>query len=248
MLRVSFWDSESVGRLSFGARLLFQCAWNYCDDEGYIKWNPGYLRGCAFRFDDHITMSDVKKFMAEIEAEGMVRSYVPKGEVNTYGECPNFLKYQTINHPSKSKLPKPEPDDYSCSPTVDVPEGSFPNDVKLRQRKIKKTTYTDDFEKFWNAYPNRKAKLAAFKAWQKIDPSLHETIMEKLVLHCKSQAWLKDGGQFVPHASTWLTQERWEDEINDDLQRPENSNGQNRKSSRQFEQAESGKFDDDFTD
>ena len=28
-----------------------------------------------------------------------------------------------------------------------------------------------------------------------------------------STDWTKDGGQFIPHASTWLNGKRWEDEL-----------------------------------
>jgi hypothetical protein len=33
--------------------------------------------------------------------------------------------------------------------------------------------------------------------------------------------WLKDGGQFVPHPSTWLNQGRWQDEPRDQPQMSE---------------------------
>ena len=29
----------------------------------------------------------------------------------------------------------------------------------------------------------------------------------------KSHDWTKDGGQFIPHAATWLNGKRWEDEL-----------------------------------
>jgi len=28
-----------------------------------------------------------------------------------------------------------------------------------------------------------------------------------------SQQWVKDNGQFIPHAATWLNQERWQDVV-----------------------------------
>ena len=29
----------------------------------------------------------------------------------------------------------------------------------------------------------------------------------------KRRQWIKDGGNFIPHAATWLNQQRWEDEL-----------------------------------
>lgn len=40
-----------------------------------------------------------------------------------------------------------------------------------------------------------------------------EVLLKALEEQKKSLQWTKDGGQFVPHPTTWLNQERWEDEI-----------------------------------
>jgi DNA replication protein DnaC len=37
--------------------------------------------------------------------------------------------------------------------------------------------------------------------------------MNSLNKYKKSPQWTKDGGQFIPHAATWLNQERWNDEL-----------------------------------
>lgn len=90
-------------------------------------------------------------------------------------------------------------------------------------KKLRKQTDTDKdkdntltlFEVFWSAYPKKKNKGQAEKSWVKINPSqeLFEYIMAKLSLLKKSMDWLKDGGQFIPHPSTWLNAKGWDDEI-----------------------------------
>lgn len=52
------------------------------------------------------------------------------------------------------------------------------------------------------------------KAWRKIKPDLllQTQIMDAVMTQKHSEQWVKDGGQFIPHASTWLNQRRWEDE------------------------------------
>lgn len=67
------------------------------------------------------------------------------------------------------------------------------------------------FEAFWSEYPVKKAREDASKAWVKIDPSLHATIMSALSRALFSKDWTKDGGQFIPHPATWLNGRRWED-------------------------------------
>lgn len=73
----------------------------------------------------------------------------------------------------------------------------------------------ETFDKFWQAYPNRKAKANALKAWNKIKPdsSLLAKILESLEVAKSSDGWKKDGGKFIPHPATWLNGKRWEDEV-----------------------------------
>ena len=70
------------------------------------------------------------------------------------------------------------------------------------------------FEKFWELYPKKIAKGAALKAWQKIAPAngLCETILNQVRAAMLTDQWQRDGGQYIPHPSTWLNQSRWEDD------------------------------------
>lgn len=71
------------------------------------------------------------------------------------------------------------------------------------------------FERWWHVYPRKVGKDAARKAWRKRRPSeaLTEEMIEAVERQKLSPAWTKDGGQFIPHPSTWLNQGRWEDEV-----------------------------------
>lgn len=73
----------------------------------------------------------------------------------------------------------------------------------------------ESFEAFWKAYPKKIGKGAAEKAWKKIPSreAAFETIRGAVAAQVRSEQWLKDGGQFIPHPATWLNQRRWEDEI-----------------------------------
>jgi hypothetical protein len=70
------------------------------------------------------------------------------------------------------------------------------------------------FDVFWKSYPRKTAKQAAAKAWRKLGPpvDLQARIQAAVAVHALSDQWAKDGGQFIPHAATWLNQRRWEDE------------------------------------
>lgn len=72
----------------------------------------------------------------------------------------------------------------------------------------------DDFETFWNCYPRKIGKKAARKAWQKAtDKPCLAALLEALDQQKRSEQWLKEGGQFIPHPTTWLNQGRWDDVV-----------------------------------
>lgn len=71
------------------------------------------------------------------------------------------------------------------------------------------------FAKFWAAYPRKTDKLKAAKAWAKLTPDelLLQRMLEAIATQKQSEQWLRDGGQYIPHPTTWLNGRRWEDEI-----------------------------------
>lgn len=70
------------------------------------------------------------------------------------------------------------------------------------------------FAEFWEAYPLRKSKATAEKAWTRIKPddSLAARILEAVAAAKKSTDWTKEGGRFIPYPASWLNARGWEDE------------------------------------
>ena len=69
------------------------------------------------------------------------------------------------------------------------------------------------FGRFWRCYPRREAKKDAMKAWQQVNGDEHlPEILAALDWQCRSEQWLKNGGQFVPLPGSYLRGERWTDE------------------------------------
>jgi hypothetical protein len=73
---------------------------------------------------------------------------------------------------------------------------------------------TEGFNQFWEAYPKKVGRGLAVKLWDKLRPSddTLKTILAAIEQQKQSEQWKKDGGQFIPHPSTWLGQERWTDQ------------------------------------
>jgi hypothetical protein len=75
------------------------------------------------------------------------------------------------------------------------------------------TAYSKRFLLFWETYPRKVGKKAAFNAWQraKINGKIDD-ILKAVETQKTSEQWTKEGGQFIPNPATWLNQGRWEDE------------------------------------
>lgn len=85
---------------------------------------------------------------------------------------------------------------------------------------VAKTSGADDWSEafdldFWPAYPRKVCKFASRKAWNRIRPHTQAHLDEIWRGLERWLAYWSDRGtesDFIPHASTWINQHRWEDE------------------------------------
>lgn len=70
-----------------------------------------------------------------------------------------------------------------------------------------------DFNFFWTIYPKKKGKKEALKAYLKARKKASRDELLEALREVKSKEWKSKELQYVPHASTWLNQERWNDEV-----------------------------------
>jgi len=70
------------------------------------------------------------------------------------------------------------------------------------------------FDAFWSVYPRRVGRKKALERWRKIKPSemLFKKILAAVEAAKLTEQWQKNNGQYIPHPTSWLTQERWDDE------------------------------------
>lgn len=84
-------------------------------------------------------------------------------------------------------------------------------------------TINKTFEGFWEKYPRKVSKKKALVAWIRIKPD--ETTVTKILTaleaYKKTPQWTKDNGAFIPHPTTWLNGERWNDELGIALEKQE---------------------------
>lgn len=91
----------------------------------------------------------------------------------------------------------------------------LPNGNVSARNQVEVISYEETaFNEFWSAYPKKVNKKGCYKAFCKIKNLKEEMplIMNALERFKNSKGWQKDNGQFIPHPTTWINQERWRDE------------------------------------
>lgn len=119
--------------------------------------------------------------------------------------------HKTIDNIPSNIPPSIPPQGEVCAPSGgDEPTKS----TRIHRQKAGDPVMDARFDRFWDAYPLRVAKQAARKAFAKLAPddARLSVMLEALERQRGSPEWTKDGGRYVPHASTWLNGARWEDE------------------------------------
>lgn len=92
------------------------------------------------------------------------------------------------------------------------PDGKLTKNYELgTNNQPKKDATHPGFDEFWNSYPKKTAKAEAMKSWIKAKPEI-ANVLQTLQWQKRSESWTKDNGQYVPHASTYLNQRRFEDQ------------------------------------
>lgn len=88
----------------------------------------------------------------------------------------------------------------------------------LRQTLLPETTSeitsetTTPFEAFWDIYPRKVGRKLAKIVWWKLTEEEKTSAIKGLRLWKQAEQWQREDGKYVPYASTFLQQRRWEDE------------------------------------
>lgn len=106
---------KEIAALSISARYFYILCWCQMDDtNGVLPYDVFMLKSQIFPGDN----VDVEPLIAELVAESRLKIFESDGKKWLW--CPNLLKHQTINHPSKRKYPDPPKElrEYSRSSKV----------------------------------------------------------------------------------------------------------------------------------
>jgi hypothetical protein len=92
-------------------------------------------------------------------------------------------------------------------------KGQHLNNVNKKNKEKELDQNKTNFDLFWKNYPRKVAKKKAIQIWNSLNlgNGPFQKIMNSLENYKRTEQW-QDVTK-IPHPTTWLNQERWEDEI-----------------------------------
>jgi len=150
-----------------------------------------------------ISRGALNKHLDIIEMAGWISRDRGDSKTNTryYIKFPKFVEVELLGSSR---------DELGSSPD----ELGVVHEVNTNKQSNKQTNnYSVQFEEFWKLYPRKLAKKKAEESFKK---AVKVVDSKDIIAGLKKYltVWAGKEHDFIPHASTWLNQHRWEDEIN----------------------------------
>lgn len=159
-------------------------------EKGLIEKTDIYKNGVKFVEYNVTDLNTVQQSLTGYATkfnEGMQQSLI----VGMQQSLPNNISLNNINNNKDNIIENPLP-------------------LNAKVVNFEETAFTQ----FWSAYPkkiNKQGTLRAFKKIKNLDTEL-PSILDAIERFKNSKSWQKDNGQFIPHPTTFINQERWKDE------------------------------------
>ena len=237
-INAEFWTDPKIDRLSPLARYLFL----YCITNPHSHMSGIYpVRLSLMQEETALTSVQFKTAFTELLKEQVIHyqtdekmlwvtnmlSYQASGQQVWKGVAyhlrrlhhstliPLFLKRYPEIRPSLEQIgyqyPSDRVGDRGSSKDYPVPI----SDLLIPLKKGRESERGGEgFEAFWQVYPRKIGKGAARKVWMKLKPDsgFIEQICQQVQSACQTDQWQREGGKYIPHPATWLSQSRWEDD------------------------------------
>lgn len=154
---------------------------------------------------------DFERALAVMHDVGLVARYVVEERI--YLQVNDFDVHQPNLH-KRLKSAFPENPGASGSYRPNLTESNLTESKGTEPNRASHVVpEPSPFEAFWAAYPKKKAKDDAQRAWDKRRP---DAALLALMLHAldsqrRSPDWLRESGRFIPFPATWLNRGQWTD-------------------------------------
>lgn len=218
-IKPGFFTNDVLGELPPLARLLFAGIWTLCDRAGRVEDRPKKIKAEVLPYDSCdadplLQMLSEKGFITRYEVGGVRVIQVVAWEKHqnphikeAESTLPAQVKHgaRTVQEPCKEQ-PLPER------------AGLIPDSGYLIPDSIEPPKPPADaggsFERFWAEWPAHPRKVARAQCQAKWKTrgceAIADQVIEAVEAAKRSEAWAKDGGEFIPSPLVWLNQSRWE--------------------------------------
>lgn len=188
------------------AKLLYGEITALCSKEGRCWAGNAYFSNLY-----GVSKVSISKWVRQLVDAGFIQSEIQYAE----GSKQILNRYITlINKGSKEKFstPKRKVNDPIKEKCKDINTVNTTTNITINNNV--------HFDAFWSAYPVKKGKLAARKAWDKLKLSddVIKLIAENMKVRMDAGEW--EDKQYVPHPATFLNGRRWEDEVSPVTKKP----------------------------
>lgn len=227
-IRPGFFKNEDLVGLPFETRLLFIGLWCLADRDGRLEDRPLRIKLEIFPGDN----VDIESNLTLLAQRGFIRRYQLDG--SRYIAIPKFSQHQRI-HPKENPSVIPEPGISPADPGNPIPAGfscsvpsvpsvpSVSSEISLTPSPQSSGNGSSrprfDLEAIYAVYPRKRGKASGLKALESRvrDAETYRRVLraaEMFAKECKRKGTESD---YIPHFSTWIHQQRWEDysDVND---------------------------------
>ncbi len=187
--------------LTPNAKLLYGEITALCNEKGYCWATNGYFAELY-----SVSKVSISKWIGSLKDAGYVSIEMEQDRgtkqiLNRYIRLLNGGIKEKLNTPQR-KVKDPIKEKFKDNNTVNTTSNITVNNI-------------DHFESFWTVYPRKVGKAQAKKAWDKLNLNDNTVMLiaENIALRIKHGEWSDANKTFIPHASTYLNNARWEDEV-----------------------------------
>jgi len=209
--------SSKIANLSSDtARMFYSWLIPYLDVEGRLEADPKLLKADIAPLLDHITSKVIQQILIELHNSGLIVLYTTNNK--QYLQLVKFNENQKNlrkDREAPSIIPEAPAEVGSYSGEAPVEVGyKFKIKRSLRLREDQENICANSFTRFYKAYPKKKSRGQAEKAFLKINPDeqLLDLMLSKIEQAKTSEEWIKEKGKYIPHPATWLNAKGWLDE------------------------------------
>ena len=203
--------SDAFLDMPLSARALYMTLGMVADDDGFVNNPRSVMRQCGASVDD-MNVLLAKKFILSFDSGVIV---IKHWRINNYLRNDRYQETKYLEE--KEQLTIEQNGSYRIC-DVGIPSSGIPSIDKVSIDKNIDiypqiiANNAEDFAKFWKAYPRKKDKANAEKAFKKVKVSV-DVLIDAIEKQKQTPDWNKENGKYIPYPATWLNGRRWEDEI-----------------------------------